>query len=133
MPETMAEQVTLQFPDGAFSALRRSPADFSDEVKRAAVCKWYELGVISQIKAAELARKHWISEATLYNWKAKFGGMHVSDAKRLPAPEEENAKLKKLLAETMLGASPLRQLLTKYVGSAVKREAVVYMRERFQI
>jgi predicted HTH domain antitoxin len=50
----MAEQVTLQFPDGAFSALRRSPAEFADEVKRAAVCKWYELGVISQSKAAEL-------------------------------------------------------------------------------
>jgi predicted HTH domain antitoxin len=54
MRRAMAEQVTLQFPDGAFSALRRSPADFAEEVKRAAVCKWYELGVISQSKAAEL-------------------------------------------------------------------------------
>jgi len=54
MRRAMAEQVTLQFPDGAFSALRRNPADFADEVKRAAVCKWYELGVISQSKAAEL-------------------------------------------------------------------------------
>ena len=64
-------------------------------------------------KAADLCRKHGMSEATLYNWKAKFGGMDVSDAKRLKALEDENAKLKKLLAETMLGASALRELLSK--------------------
>ena len=62
-------------------------------------------------KAADLCRKHGMSEATLYNWKAKFGGMDVSDAKRLKALEDENAKLKKLLAETMLDASALRELL----------------------
>ena len=45
-------------------------------------------------KAADLARKHGVSEATLYNWKAKYGGMDVSDAKRLKALEDENAKLK---------------------------------------
>ena len=54
-----------------------------------------------------------MSEATLYNWKAKFGGMDVSEAKRLKALEDENAKLKKLLAETMLDASALRELLSK--------------------
>jgi putative transposase len=64
-------------------------------------------------KAADLCRKHGLSEATLYNWKAKFGGMDVSDAKRLKALEDENAKLKKLLAETMLDASALRELLSK--------------------
>ena len=64
-------------------------------------------------KAADLARKHAISEATLYNWKAKYGGMDVSDAKRLKALEEENAKLKKLLAEQMLDAAALRELLSK--------------------
>jgi putative transposase len=64
-------------------------------------------------KAADLCRKHGMSEATLYNWKAKFGGMDVSDAKRLRALEDENAKLKKLLAETMLDASALRELLSK--------------------
>lgn len=47
-------------------------------------------------KAGDLARKHGVSEATLYNWKAKYGGMDVSDAKRLKALEDENAKLKKL-------------------------------------
>jgi putative transposase len=52
-------------------------------------------------KAAELARKHGISEATLYNWKAKYGGLDVSEAKRLRTLEEENRKLKKLLAESM--------------------------------
>jgi putative transposase len=64
-------------------------------------------------KAADLCRKHGMSEATLYNWKAKYGGMDVSDAKRLKALEDENAKLKKLLAESMLDASALRELLGK--------------------
>ena len=50
-------------------------------------------------KAADLCRKHGMSEATLYNWKARYGGLDMSDAKRLKALEDENAKLKKLLAE----------------------------------
>jgi putative transposase len=64
-------------------------------------------------KTADLARKHGISEATLYNWKAKYGGMDVSDAKRLRSLEEENRKLKKLLAETMLDQAALKELLAK--------------------
>lgn len=64
-------------------------------------------------KAADLCRKHGISEATFYNWKAKYGGMDVSEAKRLKALEEENAKLKKLLAEQMLDVAALRELLSK--------------------
>jgi putative transposase len=64
-------------------------------------------------KTGDLARKHGVSEATLYNWKAKFGGMDVSEAKRLTQHEEENAKLKKLLAEQMLDAAALRELLSK--------------------
>ena len=64
-------------------------------------------------KVADLCRKHGISEATFYNWKAKYGGMEVSEAKRLKALEEENAKLKKLLAEQMLDAAALRELLAK--------------------
>jgi len=60
-----------------------------------------------------LARKHGISEATLYNWKAKYGGMDVSDAKRLRSLEEENRKLKKLLAESMLDQAALKELLSK--------------------
>jgi putative transposase len=64
-------------------------------------------------KAADLCRKHGMSEATLHNWKARYGGMDVSDARRLKALEDENAKLKKLLAESMLDASALRELLGK--------------------
>lgn len=64
-------------------------------------------------KAGDIARKHGISEATLYNWKAKFGGMDASDAKRLRALEDENNKLKRLLAETMLDNTALKELLSK--------------------
>jgi putative transposase len=64
-------------------------------------------------KTADLARKHGVSEATLYNWKAKYGGMDVSEAKRLKQLEDENSKLKKLLADAMLDASALRELLGK--------------------
>jgi putative transposase len=65
------------------------------------------------MKTADLCRKHGISEATFYNWKAKFGGLEVSEAKRLKALEDENAKLKKLLAESMLNEAALKELLTK--------------------
>jgi putative transposase len=64
-------------------------------------------------KTADLARKHGISEATLYNWKAKYGGMDLPDAKRLRSLEEENRKLKKLLAETALDAATLKEMLGK--------------------
>jgi putative transposase len=74
-----------------------------------AVLKEHEVGA----KTADLARKHGISEATFYNWKAKYGGMNVSEARRLRALEDENAKLKKLLAEQMLDAAALRELLSK--------------------
>ena len=64
-------------------------------------------------KVADLARKHGISEATLYNWKAKYGGLDVSEAKRLKALEDENVKLKKILADQMLETAALRELLSK--------------------
>ena len=64
-------------------------------------------------KTADVARRHGISEATLYNWKSKFGGMDISDAKRLRALEDENARLKKLLADQMLDAAAMRELLAK--------------------
>jgi putative transposase len=64
-------------------------------------------------KTADLCRKHGMSEATLYNWKAKFGGMDVSEAKRLRVLEDENRKLKKLLAEAMLDQAALKELLSK--------------------
>jgi putative transposase len=64
-------------------------------------------------KVADLARKHGISEATLYNWKAKYGGLDVSEAKRLKSLEDENVKLKKILADQMLETAALRELLSK--------------------
>ena len=62
-------------------------------------------------KTGDLARKHGVSEATLYNWKAKFGGMDVSDARRLKALEDENGKLKRLLGDAMLDNPALKDLL----------------------
>ncbi|MGR6465806.1 IS3 family transposase [Rhizobium sp. PAMB 3182] len=90
-----------------------------------AVLKEQEAGA----KAADLCRKHGISEATFYNWKAKYGGMEVSEAKRLKALEDENARLKKLLAEQMLDAAAVRELLgKKMVGPAAKRDAVTHLK-----
>ena len=74
-----------------------------------AVLREHEAGA----KTADLCRKHGMSEATLYNWKAKFGSMEVSEAKRLRGLEDENRKLKKLLAEAMLDQAALRELLSK--------------------
>jgi putative transposase len=65
------------------------------------------------MKTAEICRKHGISEATFYNYKAKYGGLEVSDARRLKGLEEENAKLKKLLAEQMLDNAVLKDLASK--------------------
>jgi len=65
------------------------------------------------VKTAELCRKHGISGATFYKWKAKYGGLEVSDARRLKALEDENSKLKKLLADAMLDNVALKDLLSK--------------------
>ena len=64
-------------------------------------------------KTADLCRRHGISSATFYAWKAKFGGMDVSDAKRLKTLEEENARLKRLLAESLLDQAALKDLLSR--------------------
>lgn len=61
----------------------------------------------------EVCRRHGISENTFYRWKSKFGGMEVSEAKRLRELEAENAKLKKLYAESMLDNAALKDLLSK--------------------
>jgi putative transposase len=65
------------------------------------------------MKVAEVCRKHGISEPTCYAWKAKFGGMSISDAKRLRQLEGENAKLKKLLAEAMLDNAVLKDITSR--------------------
>lgn len=65
------------------------------------------------ISAAELCRRHGLSEATFYKYKAKFGGMTVSDAQKLRTLEQENGRLKRLLAEAMLDNAALKDLATK--------------------
>ena len=67
----------------------------------------------SGIKVKDLCRRHGFSEASFYAWRSKFGGMDVSDAKRLKALEAENAKLKKLLAESMLENEVTKEALRK--------------------
>jgi putative transposase len=81
---------------------------FSEE-QIVAILKEQEAGM----KTADVCRKHGISDATFYKWKAKFGGLEVSDAKRLKALEDENAKLKKLLAEAMLDNAMLKDVASK--------------------
>ena len=66
-------------------------------------------------KAPELCRRHGISDATFYKWKAKYGGLEVSEARRLKSLEDENRRLKKLLAEAMLDNAALKDLLGKNV------------------
>ena len=73
------------------------------------ILKEHEAGV----PVAELCRKHGVSNASLYKWKAKYGGLDVSDAKRLKALEDENTRLKKLLAAAMLDNVGLKELLAK--------------------
>ena len=73
------------------------------------ILKEHEAG----IAVSELCRKHGVSDASIYKWKAKFGGMEVSEAKRLRALEEENGKLKRMLADAMLDNVALKDLLGK--------------------
>jgi len=75
------------------------------------------IGVLKEGEAGartkDLCRKYGISEQTFYNWKAKYGGLEVSDARRLKALEDENGKLKKLLAEAMLDNAMLKDIAAK--------------------
>jgi len=74
-----------------------------------AIVREHEAGAAT----SEVCRRHGISDATFYKWKAKYGGMEVSDAKRLKGLEDENRRLKKLLAEAMLDNAALKDLLGK--------------------
>ena len=73
------------------------------------ILKEHEAGV----PVSELCRKHGVSDASIYKWKARFGGMDVSEAKRLRALEDENTKLKRMLADAMLDNVALKDLLGK--------------------
>lgn len=75
------------------------------------------IGILKEHQAgmpvADLCRKHGIRDATLYTWRSKYGGMEVSDARKLKALEDENRRLKKLLAESMLDVATLREMMGK--------------------
>ncbi|WP_438363439.1 IS3 family transposase [Sandarakinorhabdus limnophila] len=100
---------------------------FSDE-QIIAIVKEQEAGMAT----AEVCRRHGISGATFYKWKSKYGGLEVSEAKRLRSLEDENAKLKKLLAEAMLDIAVLKDIsFKKMVTPDAKRNAVAHARETF--
>jgi putative transposase len=86
-------------------------------MKRSKFSEEQIIGILREQEAgsatAEVCRRHGISSATFYAWKARFGGMEVSDAKRLKGLEDENAKLKRLLADAMLDNAGLKDLLAK--------------------
>jgi putative transposase len=77
------------------------------------------IGILREAEAGttakEVCRRHGVSEQTFYRWKAKYGGLEVSDAKRLKQLNEQNRKLRKLLAESMLDNAALKELLAKNV------------------
>ena len=77
-------------------------------------------------KTADVCRKHGISSATFYKFKARYGGMDVSDARRLKALEDENARLKKLLAEQMLDDAILQDVAAKMATPDARRKAVAH-------
>jgi putative transposase len=91
-------------------------------MKRSRFTEYQIIGILKEQEAgvpvADLCRKHGVSNASIYKWKAKYGGMDVSEAKRLKGLEAENARLKKLLADSMLDNSALKDLLGKNVWSA---------------
>jgi putative transposase len=86
-------------------------------MKRSRFSEEQIIGILKEhqagLSAAEICRKYGVSDATFYNWRNKYGGMDVSEAKRLKALEDENRKLKKLLAESMLDVATLKELLGK--------------------
>ena len=90
-------------------------------MKRSRFTEEQIVGILKEQEAgqrtADVCRRHGLSEGTFYKWKAKYGGLEVSDARRLKALEDENARLKKLLAETMLDNAVLKDLNSNSGGT----------------
>lgn len=86
-------------------------------MKRSRYSEEQIIGILKEhqagLSAQNLCRKRGISDATFYKWRAKYGGMDISDAKKLKALEDENRRLKRLLAETALDAATLKEMLAK--------------------
>ena len=104
-----------------FGMMRRYDADCGNDAphqdqttKRSRFSEEQIIGILKEheagVSVADLCRKHGVSDASIYKWKAKFGGMDVSEAKRLRALEDENAKLKRMLADAMLDNVALKDL-----------------------
>ena len=86
-------------------------------MKRSRYTEEQIIGILKEhaavLSASELCRKHGISDATFYTWRKKYGGLEVSEAKRLRALEDENRRLKTLLAESVMDNATLKEMLTK--------------------
>ena len=91
--------------------------DEDQSMKRSRFTEEQIIGILKEheagVSVADLCRKYGVSDASIYKWKARFGGMDVSEAKRLRTVEDENTKLKRLLAEAMLDNAALKDLLGK--------------------
>ena len=87
------------------------------DMKRSRFSEEQIIGILKEheagVSVADLCRKHGVSDASIYNWKARFGGMDVSEARRLKTPEDENMRLKRLLADAILDNAALKDLVGK--------------------
>ena len=107
-PHDPPDLVQLRLESGPEKGPDMKRSRFSEE-QVIGILKEHEVGV----SVAELCRKHAMSSATFYSWKAKFGGLEVSDARKLKSLVEENARLKKLLADALLDNAGLKDLLSR--------------------
>ena len=131
----MPEQVTLEFPDGAFSAIQLSPTEFAEALKRAAVCKWYELGMVSQAKAAELlgvsrVQLMHVLAAHRSSWVQDTAAELEAELHRIAAPPDLVHRGKVLLA---LGSALAVALLVVGIVAVVRVTASLVEREPVQI